>query len=302
MPNLSDLPYEIRLLIWEAVLHQSRNVYINMREYPVPTTELGDYSCGYNNEDPVYICSTPTPVLLHICHETRALALAHYEIVFGHAHYPHLQPAREIDHGFVVKGKSLEAEEDTKHCPRIYLNYECDTVVFGRRLRKSGSTTEEESRAYFPLSNQFDNNKMQAKIQNMAVNIDIASSVLLFLNLSPGSERFSSLKNLYLYIESDDVRRRPRRVVELVDLKGTVQHDGIDMAQRLLERFKSVFGRRGVTVAGSSAQEALKIICKDGLGFWHYFRLRESLSRNGANPDEILKCVWLREVNTIQSC
>lgn len=50
------------------------------------------------------------------------------------------------------------------------------------------------------------------------MNIDIASSVLPFLNLSPGSERFSSLRNLYVYIESDDPKRRPRRVVELVDL------------------------------------------------------------------------------------
>lgn len=129
------------------------------------------------------------------------------------------------------------------------------------------------------------------------MNIEIASSVLPFLNLSPGSERFSNLRNLYVYIESDDPKRRPRRVVELVDLTedGEVEDGRKDLTQRLLDIFKAVFGRRGVTVA-------LKTICKDGLGFWRYLGLRDSLLKNGGDPDKLLKCVWLREADTIQSC
>ncbi|KAE8554222.1 hypothetical protein TMatcc_006273 [Talaromyces marneffei ATCC 18224] len=336
MPNLSDLPYEIRFLIWEAVFHQPRNVYINMGEYPIQTAvEPRGYYCNYN-ENTVYFCSNPAPVLLHICQETRTFALARYEVLFGHARYPtpHLQPARGVlaDLGFLSaanKDKDITAmtvyvngAEDARQCPMIYFNYERDTVVFGRRLRRHASPTttisnsnnsEEKSRAYFPLSNEFDgSNKMQAKIRNMAVNIDIASSVLVFLNFSPGSERFANLRNLYLYIESEDPKYRPRRVVELVDLttedKGQEaeaedEKDGrANMAQRLLERFKTVFGRRGVTVDGCSAEETLRIIGKGGLSFWRYNRLRESLLENGGSPDELLKCVWLREVDILQSC
>jgi hypothetical protein len=136
---------------------------------------------------------------------------------------------------------------------------------------------------------------MLARIRNLAVHIDIASSVLPFLNLSPGSDRFSSLKNLYIYIESDDAIRRCRRVVELVDLTEDGEDGRRDLTQRLLERFKSVFGRRGVTFA-------LQTICKDGLSFWRYNRLIELLLKNGGDPNKLLKCVWMRDANTIQSC
>lgn len=130
------------------------------------------------------------------------------------------------------------------------------------------------------------------RIRNPAVNIDIASSVLPSLNLSPGSERFSSLKNLYVYIESDDPNHRPRRLVDLTE-DGEVEDSSRDLTQRLLDISRTVFGRRGVTVE-------LKTICQHGLGFWRYLGLKDSLLKNGGDPDKLLKCVWLREVDTIQ--
>ncbi|KAF3392237.1 hypothetical protein DPV78_010624 [Talaromyces pinophilus] len=300
MPNLSDLPYEIRLLIWEEVLHQPRTVYLNMREFPPQPAESGAYHCGYSQES-VYqcLCSTPPPILLHICHETRTLALGHYELAFGWAHCPPLRQAGVVHHGFSIKGQEYtttvesNAVEVAKHCAKVYFNFERDTVVFGRFLPSSKGRV---SRAYFPFGQQFDVD-MLVRIRNLAVNIDIASSVLPFLNLSPGSERFSSLKNLYVYIESDDPKHRPRRLVELVDLTedGGVEDGRRDLTQRLLEIFRTVFGRRGVTVE-------LKTICKHGLGFWRYLGLKDSLLKNGGDPDKLLKCVWLREVDTIQPC
>ncbi|RAO66251.1 uncharacterized protein BHQ10_002263 [Talaromyces amestolkiae] len=302
MPNLSDLPYEIRLLIWEALLHQPRTVYLNMREFPPKEPDADAYVCGGYNQESVYqcLCSTPAPILLHICHETRALALGHYELAFGWAHCPPLRQAGVVlHHGFSAKGQEYptttiesNAAEVAKHCAKVYFNFDHDTVVFGRFLPSSSSSNGVSRRAYFPFGEQFDV-AMLARIRNLAVNIDIASSVLPFLNLSPGSERFSSLRNLYVYIESDDPGRRPRRVVELVDLTEDreVEDGRRDLTQRLLERFKNVFGRRGVTVA-------LKTICKDGLGFWRYLGLRDSLLKNGGDPDKLLKCVWLREMDT----
>lgn len=300
MPNLSDLPYEIRLLIWEAVLHQPRIVYLNMREFSPEPVEPGAYHSGYSQES-VYqcLCSTPAPILLHICHETRTLALGHYELAFGWAHCPPLRQAGVVHHGFFIKDQEYKttvdsnAAEFAKHCAKVYFNFERDTVVFGRFLPSSKGKV---SRAYFPFGQQFDV-EMLARIRNLAVNIDIASSVLPFLNLSPGSERFSSLRNLYVYIESDDPKRRPRRVVELVDLTedAEVEDGRRDQTQRLLEKFRTVFGRWGITVA-------LKTICQGGLGFWRYLGLKDSLLKNGADPDKLLKCVWLREVDTIQPC
>lgn len=41
-------------------------------------------------------------------------------------------------------------------------------------------------------------------------------------------------------------------------------------------------------------REGLRIICKDGLSKRH--QLRELLLKNGASPDEVLKCVWMRDM------
>jgi hypothetical protein len=47
-------------------------------------------------------------------------------------------------------------------------------------------------------------------------------------------------------------------------------------------------------VVNSAVMEALRAICKDGLRLRNL--LRQLLLKNGASLDEVLKCVWVRNV------
>jgi hypothetical protein len=283
----THLSFEIRLHIWETILHEPRVVHINMRELPDP------FDCGYG-DGPKFesLCSTPIPVLLHLCTETRTLALAYYELTFGRANAPVLRPRTVYKHGWSYKGIEFESvtesneAEVAKYTPKIYFNFERDTLLFGRT-------------PCFPYGKHFHFEQLQ-RIENLALSIDkdwsSQTGYLLFyhLNRHVGRGRFQRLKKLYLCLETDDVD--PRRGVELVDLREKVKEEEGDggIAQEFVDIWRSVFESEGVVVNGVG-MEALRIICKDGLKT--RYQLRELLLKNGVSPDEVVKCVWVRDMS-----
>lgn len=84
------LPLDVRLLIWETML-EPRIAHIKMRHLPSldfgNRTEDKDCFCGNTIPDDgkeyETYSPTPVPILLHICSETRTLALDYYELTFG---------------------------------------------------------------------------------------------------------------------------------------------------------------------------------------------------------------------------
>lgn len=194
--------------------------------------------------------------------------------------------------------ESNEAEV-AKYAPKIYFNFERDTVVFGRTLLPRG---EEPGRgrfmACFPYGKHFDFEQLQ-RIESLALSIDTDSGsdsgyiMFYYLNRHVGLGSFQRLKKLYLCLEADDVD--PSRGVELVDLREKVKKEERDegMAQEFVDRWRTAFKGEGVVVNGVG-MEGLRIICKDGLS--RRYQLRELLLKNGASPDEVLKCVWVRDM------
>jgi len=118
---------------------------------------------------------------------------------------------------------------------------------------------------------------------------------LLFyhLNRHVGLGSFQGLKKLYLCLEADDVD--PSRGLELVDLREKMKEEDGDegISQEFVDGWRSAFQGEGVLVNGVG-MESLRIICKDGLRT--RYQLRELLLKNGASPDEVLKCVWVRDM------
>jgi hypothetical protein len=297
----THLPLEIRLLIWEAILHQPRIVHINMRYLPDNPAAF----CGSSDEGPEFecLCSTPVPVLLHLCTETRTLALAHYELTFGRANAPVLRPRTLYKHGFSIKGKEYETVIESneakvpKYVPKVYFNFERDTVVFGRTLLPRGEELGRRGRvmAYFPYGKHFDFEQLQ-RIESLALNIDTDSGsdsgymIFYYLNRHVGLGSFQRLKKLYLCLQADDVDSS--RGLELVDFREKLKEEGDEgMAQEFVDRWRTTFKGEGVVVNGVG-MEGLRIICKDGLS--GRYQLAELLLKNGASPDEVLKCVWVR--------
>lgn len=293
----THLPVEIRLLIWETLLYQPRIVYINMR-YMVDDIPA---FCGTDKEDgSTFEClsSTPIPVLLHLCSETRVLALAYYELTFGRANDPVLRPRMILKHGFSIKGKEYETviesneAEVAKYAPRIYFNFEHDTVVFGRTLLQRGQEPRHgEYLTCFPFNKHFEPEQLE-RIKNLALRIDtplhlpFPYTMFDYLDHHIGVGSFRRLQKLYLCLETDGVD--PSRGVKLVDLREKVKEDGGDqgMAQKFVDIWKSKFNGEGVGADGMDI-EGVRIICKDGLRRRN--QMRELLLKNGASPDEVLK-------------
>jgi hypothetical protein len=111
------------------------------------------------------------------------LALAHYELTFGRANAPVLRPRRLYKHGFSIKGQEYETviesnEADVaKYAPKIYFNFERDTVVFGRTLLPRGEGPGRgRLMARFPYGNHFDIEKLR-RIESLALSIDTDSGL-----------------------------------------------------------------------------------------------------------------------------
>jgi hypothetical protein len=155
----------------------------------------------------------------------------------------------------------------------------------------------------FPNRNHFDFEQLQ-RIESLALSIDndagshLGHMMFYYLNQLVGLGSFQRLKKLYLCLEADNVD--PSQGVELVDFKKKVKEEERDrgIVQEFVDRCRSVFEREGVVVS-SVGKEALRIICKDGLRMQH--DLRELLLKNGASPDELLKCVWVRDLGRCYS-
>lgn len=208
----TGLPFEIRHLIWEIVLHQPRVVYINMRPF---SERILDNLAFDENYEPTYecLCSTPVPVLLHICAESRALALIHYKLTFGNANCPALRPPGVYHQGFRIKGIPYvtvienDEVEVAKYSPKVYFNFRCDTVVFGRIVslspRGAYAESDNKNRAYFLFAKEehFDSGIMR-RIENLSLGIDVMKASLFHLNQQVGLGHFQRLKNLYFHLDS----------------------------------------------------------------------------------------------------
>jgi 2EXR family len=307
MAAIPNLPSEIRLLIWEALLeillHQPRTIYINMGPLPPepePEPEPGNSAraFGCNDEPPIYkcLCATPVPILLHINSQTRALSLRHYELAFGWKYCPPFRPAFLYNRGWSIKGRpeptvlvpSNQAQID-KDGPKVYVNFEHDIVVWGY-LR-----TENKITPYFPFNeDQFRIETLQ-NIRNMAVNVDMANTLFRWFNISGVlQERFPKLKNMYISLDnttsSDDNNNNSNnlgRKVELIDLRSA--ETGDNTVQTFVKAYKAGVSGRHITTEEDTL-EALEIMCNDHMGP----DVKKMFLQNGAGPDEALKYVWLK--------
>ena len=187
--------------------------------------------------------------------------------------------------------ESNEAEVAT-YAPRIYFNFQRDTLFFGRMLEREGDTAHQRDMACFPYEKHFESEQLQ-RIESLALSMDKGHMMLTYLNHHVGLGSFERLKNLYLCLEADNVD--PSRELELLGArdmaKGPDTATAEDLAQIFVELWKISFERQGVVIVGSGL-EALHSISRDGLG--RQESLRDVLLRNGADSEELLKLRWLR--------
>jgi hypothetical protein len=155
-----------------------------------------------------------------------------------------------------------------KYTPKIYFNFERDTLLFSQTLLPGGENPGlRRTRGCFPYRKHFDFEQLQ-RIESLALNIDKDSGsgdrMFYYLNPQVSSGSVQGLKRLYLCLEADD--EDPSRGVELVDLREKVKEEEGDggIAQEFVDRWRTAFERERVVVNGVG-MEALRIICKDGL-------------------------------------
>lgn len=281
-------------------------MYINMRL--LRSDQHGD------NEEYQCLSRTPIPILLHVCSETRTLALAYYELTFGQANPPTLlpvfvgfsfnrpestDPASErfsytrpetVDPVVEPTGWCNEAEV-AMSAPRIYFCFDTDTVVFGRMLirdrYKGGYCANGQD---FPYGSHF-GNKLLTRIKKLALCLNPESNssswILDQLNRQVGDGSYKALRDLYLCLEEYDLDAS--QGVELVSVtqKGACE----EMPPEFLERWKHVFRKEQPAFDGSGS-EGLRNTCQEWVN--KRVQLTESMLKNGASPDEVLKCGWIR--------
>lgn len=124
----------------------------------------------------------------------------------------------------VIEGNEAEV---AKYAPKIYFNFQRDTLVLGRTLLPCGEEPgRERAMACFPYGNHFDFAQLQW-IESLALSIDTDSrpdsgyKIFYYLNHHVGMGSFQRLKKLYLCLEADDVD--PSGELELVDLREKVK-------------------------------------------------------------------------------
>ncbi|KAK4195793.1 hypothetical protein QBC40DRAFT_343182 [Triangularia verruculosa] len=105
-PNFRSLPAELRQQIWVEALPPSR---ILLLQLPKPSVSQGLLSKLGRHASPgqksnIFTCSTPPPVLLSVCSESRAVALKRFRL--GLAPRGHPQPRIYIDLANDVVGLS----------------------------------------------------------------------------------------------------------------------------------------------------------------------------------------------------
>lgn len=74
--SFMELPFELRMLIWESAIPDQRV----LRICEVPNTRDDDHEPG--EPGLTFFCSARPPVLFHICRESRKVALAHFKPFF----------------------------------------------------------------------------------------------------------------------------------------------------------------------------------------------------------------------------
>jgi hypothetical protein len=108
MPLFKELPLELQQKIWEAVSFIPRNVDVWHKN--IYTSREDGAGADYVHYR--MISRTPPPAILHVCQESREVALKHYKLAFG---------ATKDCGTFAVVSK-----------PRIYINPLTDTVCLPR--------------------------------------------------------------------------------------------------------------------------------------------------------------------------
>ncbi|KAI5918810.1 hypothetical protein F4810DRAFT_715173 [Camillea tinctor] len=144
-----NLPAEIRLKIWEHLI-VPRVVAVACLDAETASSQREDLLLSRPARPPI-------PVLLHISHETRALALAHYELAFSWkvplvlagmdlpvSHYsPHLHP-----HPYPYP-PSPPPPPPAWSRPRVWFNFALDTVYLLGELEPCDSFGINSPMAYF---------------------------------------------------------------------------------------------------------------------------------------------------------
>jgi len=299
----THLPFELRLLIWQFALCEPRIVYINLRCLPgrLPSGRYED--CASESISP-----TPIPALLHLCRETRILALAHYEITFGHPKPPRLPLRHNVslesscDGSETDTGGTTQVQDPTlaRYAPKIYINFEHDTVLFGRAFQPLGEMPRRllvfsKTHAHFPSKEEFEPGQL-TRVENLGLSFfpGGAHIGLSYLAHRVESGEFPKLRNLYLCLQASDPDFS--RSVDFVRLESCTEknEDGVTKAQGFVSRCKSRMLLPGYNLRQLGTEEGLRAISRlDG-----HPHLRDFLLRNGADPDEPLKIVCIKETKT----
>lgn len=241
-------------------------------------------------------------MLLHICSETRALALAYYELTFGNKNCPALAiPGTYVhDYGFSINGVPYTETYEVKSnaaevaalSPKVYINFTQDIVLFGYHLPLP---PHEEILQCWPFSESIDPGILR-RIEKLSLSIDVAIPSYYFLNNKV--DRWPRLRDLYIHLDpaTDDSSTindigHLRGELELVDLTRDLKKDEEYLAQKFVDKYRAVIRGRGLVFNGEGV-EGVKMICKEGLN--NLDGLRGLLLRNGADPEALLKCVFIR--------
>ncbi|KAH6704047.1 hypothetical protein BKA61DRAFT_617789 [Leptodontidium sp. MPI-SDFR-AT-0119] len=312
--GFSHLSRDIRLLIWEITLRRPRIVYIKMRQIPKDPNS-GAFCMDSCDDDLKFegVTSTPVPVLLHVCSESRSLALDFYELTFGRANAPIYQPrhievydpdfvrfpyhrpgppleSRKIE--FVVESNEHEV---AKYAPKTYFNFEHDTIVI------DGSSVDGEEECDATLrgigySMENHQSTQVQRIKNLAfiIRLDWANDWIYSLGeYMKNHVNLDMLKTLTFCLETDDLD--PSKELEIVDLhqRGSRKGQFAGVAEEIINRWRAVFEQVGIVVGGLGLQ-GLKSVCE---GPWNGPRtMKAEFLRHGTNPDEGLKWGLLRNV------
>ncbi|KAI0602264.1 hypothetical protein F4775DRAFT_230649 [Biscogniauxia sp. FL1348] len=168
-PLFPNLPAEIRLKIWEYLI-APRVVAIACLDAETASSQREELLLSRPARPPV-------PVLLHVCHEARALALSHYELafawkvplvlagmdlpVFHHSHpHPHSRSSSSPEPAHFPSSSAHSHSHSHAHAhrtpapptwsrPRVWFNFALDTVYLVGELEPCDSFGFNSPMAYF---------------------------------------------------------------------------------------------------------------------------------------------------------
>ncbi|ORY64421.1 uncharacterized protein BCR38DRAFT_458106 [Pseudomassariella vexata] len=130
-----NLPPELRLKVWEYLL-RPRIILASCLEGEVDSEQLSELAARPSRPF--------VPVLLHISHETRALALAHYELAFSWK-VPHVLSSLDLGPGIGQQ----QYQPPTWSEPHVYFNFKQDAIFLMGELEPYDSYGFNSPMSYF---------------------------------------------------------------------------------------------------------------------------------------------------------